>query len=305
MSFRQVMIADACHLSIDMNRIKINRKDIENHIPIEDVSIIIVESQEVTFSSIFLTECALQNIPIIICGKNRMPISLTHPINHHYRPYQVLNFQIYQSSEIKEIITEMLLKSKIQNQLNVIVLKEGSEESISLLSTYIDEVQGRDEINREGTAAKVFFNQLYGKNYVRFEEDPINATQNYGYAIYRAAIARYLCAYGFNLCLGVNHCGQTNPFNLVYDFIEPFRPIIDYYISSHLTEITDKLNIRTKKELVNLLNAKVEVNGKEVTVQYAMELLVKSYLRVLENGVISLDLPKIKRIDFDKLNESV
>ena len=93
--------------------------------------------------------------------------------------------------------------------------------------------------------------------------------------------------------------------NLTYDFIEPFRALVDYYIYQNKTTLTDELNVQTKKELVNLLNIKVKVNEMIVTVQYAIELLCKSYLRMLEYGDEDLDLPEIIETNFLKENESV
>ena len=179
------------------------------------------------------------------------------------------------------------------------------QSKIDMFDDYIDEIDGHDDINREGTAAKVFFNALYEQEYTRFESDPINAAQNYGYSIISSCISRHLSLLGFNLCIGINHEGHTNPFNLTYDMIEPFRALVDYYIYENKTTLTDELNVQTKKELVNLLNVKVKVNGTQVSVQYAIELLCKSYLRMLEFGDEELDLPELIETNFLKENESV
>ncbi|MFI3283562.1 MAG: type II CRISPR-associated endonuclease Cas1 [Erysipelotrichaceae bacterium] len=305
MSFRQLLIAKSCHLSVEHNSIKIVQEDHENFIPLEDVSIILIESKESTFTSSFFTSCAKHSIPVMLCGENHIPSSLSISINTHYRPYHVLMLQINQTLDNQVYICESLLKYKLKNQLSVLKLISASDQSIELFDGYIEEIIGKDEINREGTAAKVFFNQLYGNGYVRFAEDPINIRQNYGYSVLAACLSRYFSLYGFNLALGINHCGKTNAMNLVYDFIEPFRPLVDYYLFDSLEYLTDKINVQSKKELVNLLNARVLVDKKLVTVQYAMELLVKSYLRYLEGESKYLDLPTIQLIDFDKLNESV
>ena len=48
---------------------------------------------------------------------------------------------------------------------------------------YIDELELNDKSNREGHAAKVYFNALFGKSFSRNDECPINAALNYGYSI--------------------------------------------------------------------------------------------------------------------------
>ena len=305
MSFRQLFILKDVYMSIDSNRVAIKQEEHINYVPVEDIAIIIIDSKKCTFSSTFFSLCASKSIPILICGDTHHPVSLSLPINSHYRPYHVLSLQITMKDDTKEKLTEILLKSKLSNQKRVLELTERSEESISMMDNYINEIVNKDDINREGTAAKVFFNQMYGNDFVRFEDDPINSKLNYGYNVFAACISRYLSVCGINIALGVNHCGKTNPYNLVYDLIEPFRPIVDYYIFDSMKYTTDILNVQTKKELVNLLNVKVVVKNKTVTVQYAMEMIAKSYLRVLEGGPIELDIPLIQEINFNKLNESV
>lgn len=305
MSFRQLIVAKQSHLSITDNKISVKQDEHINLIPLEDITIIIIDSVSVTFSSVFISECSKKCITILICGSNHMPTSVVTPINHHYRPFQVINFQIDASERFKDIMTEQLLKSKISNQIKVIENVNNDDNALQLLNKYHHELKGSDEINREGTAAKVFFNSLYGGDFVRFAEDNVNVALNYGYGVLRSSVTRYINTYGLCAYLGVKHCGKTNPFNLTYDLIEPFRPIVDYYVSQNIFQLEHTFPLTVRKELVNLLNASIEVNGKSVTVQYAIDLLVKSYLRALEYGDISLDLPIIKSINFDHLNEPI
>lgn len=305
MSYRQLIISTKAHLSVESSKVSVNQEGFVNLIPLEDITIIIIDNSEITYSTAFFYECAKHHISILICGANHMPSCIVSSMNHHYRPYQVIQLQIEQTDFQKNFCSELLLKSKVKNQLEVIKLVNKDENAIGLLSKYIEEIKGLDEINREGTAAKVFFNSLYGSNYVRFEDTPINKAQNYGYGVLRSLIVRCLNSYGLCAYIGVHHVGKTNPFNLAYDIIEPFRSIVDYYISKNHFLFVENFTIQSRKELVNLLNAHVLVNDKSVTVQYAVELLVKSYLRVLEYGEAKLDLPNIVSINFDKLNEPI
>lgn len=305
MSYRQLLILKKCYLSIENNNIKIKSENGINSVPSEDVAIIVVDCNEITFSAPFFSQCGREGIVVMICGSKHYPIVQVLPTNVHYRLYDVLMMQINQKRYFKEGVTEQLLRSKLLNQQRVLRYIEADQEKIDMFDEYIAEIEGHDDINREGTAAKVFFNALYEQEYTRFESDPINAAQNYGYSILSSCISRQLSLLGFNLCIGVNHEGHTNPFNLTYDMIEPFRALVDYYIYENKTNLTDELNVQTKKELVNILNVKVKVNASQVSVQYAIELLCKSYLRMLEFGEGELDLPEIIETSFLKENESV
>lgn len=305
MSYRQLIIAKSCHLSVKNENISVRHDEHINKIPFEDVGIIVIDDKQVTLSTSFLEGCSKNNIPILICGSNHMPAMVGYPINQHYRPFQVIQFQIDLTTSEKSVLAESLVKQKIKNQCKVVEIVNDDESAVVLLNSYFDSLNGFDDMNREGTAAKVFYNSLYGKDYVRFSDTVINSAQNYGYGVLRSAIARSLNTYGMCLYLGVKHHGATNPFNLVYDIIEPFRPVVDYYIAENMSLLIDILSIQVRKELVNLLNAKVEVNGMRVTVQYAIDLLAKSYLRAIEFKEYDLALPNIEPINFDKLNEPV
>lgn len=305
MSYRQVLINCACSLKFKDNQFIVKKGEQENQIAIEDINIIVIEHHQVTITSLLIDELSKRNIVVLFCGGNHMPVCMTYPLTQHYRPYEVFLFQKNQSNQQKTYVSEMLLKQKVKNQTIVMSLCNKNEESISKMKKYYEEIIGIDELNREGTAAKVYFNALFGTEFKRFENDDINAMLNYGYGVFRSAVARSLATYGFTLYIGVHHIGKENPVNLVYDMIEPFRPIIDYYVYENYNPYEEVLNVHMRKEIVFLLNAKVKVNDKEYSVQNAIDLLVKSYLRFLELGVAELDLPEVLAIDFDRLYEFI
>lgn len=50
-----------------------------------------------------------------------------------------------------------------------------------MLNEYIGKVELADASNREGHAAKVYFNALFGMDFTRSADIPVNAALNYGY----------------------------------------------------------------------------------------------------------------------------
>lgn len=111
----------------------------------------------------------------------------------------------------------MLVKQKITNQAKCLAYlnKDGSRELHAIAS----EVKSGDSTNREGFAARVYFNS-YMPSTTRQEDNTVNAALNYGYSIMRGSVARSLAAYGFIPAVGVHHCNELNPFNLADDFME-------------------------------------------------------------------------------------
>lgn len=303
MSYRQILINCECHLKYKDKQLIVCRNGLENQIPLDDINIIVLENDQITLTSVLFNELSTRNIILLFCGSDHMPKAMTHPIGQHYRPYEVFLLQMGQSNEHKAFISEQLLKSKVSNQRRLLEILNKSEDSIALMKSYEKEIIGIDELNREGTAAKVHFNALFGTDFKRFDLDDVNSMLNYGYGVLRSAVARSLATYGFTLYIGVHHIGKENPLNLVYDLIEPFRPIVDYYVVENYKYLEETLSVAMRKEIVCLLNAKVEVSGKEYSVQNAIDVLVKSYLRFLENGEMELEVPKLLEINFDYLYE--
>lgn len=103
------------------------------------------------------------------------------------------------------------------------------------------EVLSGDTGNREGIAAKMFFRNFYGCDFIRFENDIINIALNYGYAVIRSSVARSLCAYGYNCALGIHHINEANPFNLADDLMEPLRPLADIWVWQNNEDLVDTL----------------------------------------------------------------
>ena len=64
----------------------------------------------------------------------------------------------------------------------------------------------------------------------RRHEDPVNSALNYGYAIIRACVARFVVAGGLNPSFGIQHHNKLNPFCLVDDLMEPYRPLVDVLV---------------------------------------------------------------------------
>lgn len=79
---------------------------------------------------------------------------------------------------------------KIKNQAKVLEIYKLPQSS--MLMGYIDELELNDKSNREGHAAKVYFNALFGKSFSRNDECPINAALNYGYSIVLSVLTEKL-----------------------------------------------------------------------------------------------------------------
>lgn len=296
MSYRPIYIRQAYKLSYELGSLLINKE--ENHqlrLPLEDINIIILEDSKTILTSRLISELSKRGISLIVCDEKHLPNTFTYPINSHHKILEVFNKQINLSNDKKRFLWQQIIECKIKNQALVIDYTSKDKDAINILNNYI--VKENDYDNREGIAAKVFFTSLYGSAYIRSEDDVINHALDYGYTILLGEIIRNLCSYGFCTYLGIWHDSKTNNFNLASDLIEPFRPIVDYYVYWRKDEFTDPLSSKTRQDLIKLLDAMVNVDNKNCTVKYAIELLILSLIKVLDNKA-NLMLPKIIVSDF-------
>lgn len=56
---------------------------------------------------------------------------------------------------------------------------------------------------------------------------PINAMLNYGYAMLISQVQAEIVGAGLDPAIGITHGRHTNPIPLVYDLMEPLRPVVD------------------------------------------------------------------------------
>ena len=293
MAYRQIIIKEANKLSFKDNQLIVSKEEQETKVPLEDVNFILLEDTKTIITSKLLFELGNNAISLIICNDNHEPSSLMYPFNYHYKQLETLEKQINQTKEHKKELWNLIVKKKISNQIKVLDMHINDEDVINKLKQFQEEVTDGDIANREGLSAKMYFRSLFGNDFIRFEDDSINAALNYGYTIIKSAIVRELSVMGLNTYLGINHHSKTNAFNLAYDLIEPYRAVIDNFVYKKIDKLTYPLSFEIRKEIVNLLNEIVEVNSKKYSLEFSISLFVKSYIRSLDTGIIELELPTI------------
>ncbi len=148
-------------------------------------------------------------------------------------------------------------------------------------------------MNTEAVAAAKYFPALFGECFTRESDEFIqNSFLNYGYAVLRGSIARCISSYGLLPELGIHHKSELNSFNLADDLIEPFRPVIDCYVSSKLRE-KNEMNTDIKSQLYNVLNSEMIIEKKKYPVSFAIELTVQSLVKSYKEGQNRLVLPEL------------
>ena len=293
MGYRQVIIKKSEKLHFKDKQLIIDKDNQNTKIPLEDINYILIEDSTTIITTRLLAELGKNAISLIVCDEKHEPTSIMYPYNYHFKQLDVFTHQLEIDDSIKNEFWNQIVKRKIENSIRILEMTSKEEFPISKLNEYINEVIDGDSKNREGLAAKIYFRSIFGSDFIRFYDDNINAALNYGYTILASAIIRNLAVYGLNTYLGIHHNSKINNFNLAYDFLEPYRSVIDKFVYDNKDDIVLPLSFEFRKKLINLLNKEVLHQNKKYTIEYSISLLIKSYIKSFSTGEIKLDLPII------------
>ncbi len=223
MGFRFIVISESAKLDYSMGFLCVRKNDVQR-IFMREIHTLMIESTAVSMTSALVNELISSNIKVIFCNGKHNPSAELLPIYGSHDTSGKIRQQIAWKAEIKNEVWRWIVKEKIRKQAELL---DSYGLSSYLIRRYIGEVEKGDRTNREGHAAKVYFNSLFGTDFSRAKDNAINAALNYGYAIMLSMFNREIVGRGYLTQLGVFHHGQDNPFNLSSDLMEPFRPIVD------------------------------------------------------------------------------
>lgn len=297
--WRSIIIQNVYELTLKDNWLVISSDELEKKkYSLEDIYAIVLENDRSKISLKLLNALAEKNIIVFLCDAKHIPCTIVLPYSKHYRCFHVLKAQINMKKRFKQEIWKSLIQQKIINQAQALMLCGRHEEDYKELSRLSKEVNNGDKGNREALAARKFFRSLYGSSFIRFNDDIINHCLDYGYAILRGAVIRSLVSYGFNTALGIHHINVYNAYNLADDFIEPLRPIVDMWVDQNLDLLGgDILSTENRNGLVDLLNATIRIDNKNMKIRYAVDQMISSFVTCIESDDCnSLLLPEIVEV---------
>ena len=303
MTWRVVHVSQSEKMRLKLDNLLVQKMGQEFTVPLSDISIIVAEGGDTVVTLRLLSALSKYNIALVVCDNEHLPTGIYHSQNGHFRSYKRLKEQMDWSQKQKDKAWQIVTYYKINNQEDVLAMFEKTLDNIRLLSDYKEQIEPGDRTNREGHAAKVYFNELFGKQFVRVtqqEADVINAGLNYGYAIMRAQMARIVAGYGLNGLLGIFHKNEYNQFNLVDDLMEPFRQIIDVWVYDNLRD-QEFLKYEYRLGLTDLLNAKIKYGKETCSVTVAMDKYVKGFIKYIsEKDSSKFHCPVVSSLEWRK-----
>lgn len=283
MSWRVVIISHRAKLDYQLGFMVVRGEAETTKIHIGEISTIIVESTSVSITTSLMAELVKKKIKVIFCDEKRNPSSELVGYYGSHDTSNKIRKQIQWNDNIKQGVWTEIVSEKIRKQK--LLLEILGKEEAKLLDTYIREIEWNDATNREGHAAKVYFNALFGLDFTRTADNNINAALNYGYSIILSTFTREVVANGYITQIGLFHDNMFNQFNLASDLMEPFRILIDRkVIEMNLSEFDHE----EKMELVNVLNQEVYIDNRIQYVNNAIKIYCKSVFDALNDNDSSL-----------------
>ena len=294
MAYRNVFIANTAKLSTKNEQLIVDNGETFSF-PIEDIRCVLIEDFRSTISTALISKFAEAGVTLLICNEKHLPTAALNPLNCYSRQLKQINFQINSTLPQRKRLWQQVVNAKIMNQARC--LEINGKDGYKQLEGMAKSIRSGDPSNVEGRAAAFYFKNLFGDDFRRSHDTPLNAALNYGYAIIRAVICRTVCLYGFEPSLGIHHCSELNNFNLADDLIEPFRPFVDLVVKNALFDF-EKFETADKAQLLKSLNATMKVKGKNHSIVNAVEIVVQSYAECLSSGKTDIVLPELTEISY-------
>lgn len=284
---RTLYFGNPAYLSLRMQQLEIRFPEVEKSrslpdffkettirtIPIEDIGVVVLDNRQITITQGAIDALLDNNVALITCDKNRMPVGLLLPLDGNRTQNERFNHQIEASLPLKKQLWQQTIQAKINNQATALSQERFCE--VANMRKWAADVKSGDIENYEGRAAAYYWHNLFG-HIPGFRRDreggPPNNLLNYGYAILRAVVARGLVGSGLLPTLGIHHHNRYNAYCLADDVMEPYRPYVDRLVCEIVASGIDYslLTTEIKSKLLSIPVLDVNIAGERSPLMIAV-----------------------------------
>jgi len=294
---RTLYFGNPAYLHMTNEQLVANLKDGDKKIsaPIEDLSIVILDHQQITITQGLIARLLENNVALITCDHTHHPVGMILNLNGHTLQSKFFRHQVEASLPLKKQLWQQTIVAKIQNQAAMLAREQVPN---TLLLNYAREVKSGDAENHEAMAAGYYWKNIF-PDFLQFSRDregaPPNNLLNYGYAILRALVARSLIGSGLLPTLGIKHKNQYNAYCLADDIMEPYRPYVDKIVCRIVTMHGNFLDMgpSMKKELLQLPAMDVEIDGQTSPLLTAVQRTTASLAKCFEGSTRRIIYPAL------------
>ena len=293
MTERILDISEApARLKVHLGRLHITQGEEEPiTLPMEDVAVLMVAHYQVSYTQAVLSGIMDAGGVFICCNDNRLPTGLMLPLVGHHIQTRRIALQAEASKPTRKRIWQQLIQAKIEGQSQVLHALQGDDLGLGAMA---HGVKSGDPDNLEAQAARKYWRPLFQDEGFRRdrEADGINALLNYGYGVLRAIIGRAVCATGLHPSLGIHHKNQYNPYCLVDDLMEPYRPVVDASVARYVhQDMGVEVDKAFKGEIIGTLMKRYLLEGEERTLFDCAHRSALSVVGMMEGSQQGICLP--------------
>lgn len=257
--------------------------------PIEDLGVVLLENQQISITLPLLNALAENEVQVVICNSKGMPNAMIQSMNSNNLQGETLRNQIACGEVLKKQLWKQVVEAKIRNQASLL---DSIGEDGNVLKPFYMNVKSGDVDNREGIAARIYFQHLFGGSFIRNRDElGINALLNYGYSILRAATCRAIVSSGLLPAIGIYHHNRSNAFPLADDLMEPFRPFVDEVVYNLITRGELELTKDVKGELISILYADSMYDKVKRPLSVGLSMTTASMVKCLSKELNRLSMP--------------
>ena len=259
--------------------------------PIEDIGFIVLEHPQISVTMKLMEQLTEHNVTVVFCDSKHMPSSMLLPLDAHHIQNELFRAQIDASEPLKKNLWKQTIESKIKNQARLLEKKGFNGQSLKNLAK---SVKSDDSDNREGFAARLYWNTLFGKGFIRDRYgEPPNMYLNYGYILLRSAVARALAGSGLLATLGIHHRNRYNAFCLADDIMEPYRPWVDEIVIEFEEKWPGQMMLEKEQKagLLQLMSADVKIGENRRPLMVALSQTTASLARCFNGETRKITYP--------------
>lgn len=239
---------------------------------LEDIRLIMIDNHSVRITVPLISRLSKLNIGVVFCDEKHMPTAMLMDLESNSLQSKRFRYQLSASKPTNKQIWKQIVEAKIRNQ-SLLLEKKGFGKV--LLAVYYNNVKSGDTTNREGVAAKVYWSKLMGKGFIRDRYGlPPNSLLNYGYALLRSMMARCIMNAGLLPTIGIFHHNSYDAFPLADDLMEPYRPYVDYKVTSLMEEGLVDVCRESKKQLLEMFYQDIPANAMAMSASTLVHTLI-------------------------------
>ena len=289
---RTIVFTSPCRVSYKNGQLVMDNHDTgeQKKTPVEDLGVVLIENQQVSISVPALNALSANNCAVVFCDSRHMPSSMLMPLDSNSVQGERYRDQLEASLPLKKGLWKQIIQMKIRNQSSLLT-KLGLDGG--KLKPFYSNVKSGDSDNREGIAAKIYWDEMFGDEFVRSRNGPDpNMLLNYGYSILRAAMARAIVGSGLSPSFGLFHKNRYNAFPLADDLMEPYRPYVDALVYQLLLENKKDLDSEVKQRLLRVLFVDTVFEGCTRPLEIGLSMSTASLVRCFSGEGKELVLPR-------------